>query len=184
MRIVARDLTVDVATVARTWLPPFHGRGLRAQVNCWHLLDAAFLVAAMIDADVEACHGIGPVEGIVPRLADCCDVGRRGGNSGDADQLFLALDLLRDRARIGDLAETAWAELAVRQQNVGVNVPVVMRRVDRDIGGDAVPADDRRQKIHQQPLALRRGELVRQSKLKLGRNPSVDPGLLRLSRIP
>jgi hypothetical protein len=85
----------------------------------------------MIDAGVETCYGTGPVDGIGPGFADRCDLGRRGGNSGNADQILPALDLLCDRARIGDLAETVRAELAGRQQNVSVDGSVVMRRLDR-----------------------------------------------------
>ena len=44
--------------------------------NCRHVFDAAFRMAAVINPDVEACHGIGTVNGIGPGLADRHDVGR------------------------------------------------------------------------------------------------------------
>ena len=175
---------VDVAAPARSRLPPFHARGGRAKVDLRHVLDAAPLMAAVIDADIQSGFGIGAVDGIGPRFPDRLDVGGRGGNSSDANLLFPALDLFRGRPGIGDFAKAVRVKLAMRDEDMGMNVPAVVRRMDRNIGGDTVPGDDRGEKIQQQPPAPVRIELVRQAKLKLGRNPPVAAGLCRLRRVP
>ena len=57
-RVVLGDRAVACAAFARSRLPPFPRRGLRAKMDPRHVLDAAPLEAPVIDAKGEACTGI------------------------------------------------------------------------------------------------------------------------------
>ena len=50
---------VEVSALARSRLPPFHARRCGAKMDPRHVLDAAPLMAAMIDADIQSGFGIG-----------------------------------------------------------------------------------------------------------------------------
>ena len=152
------DRAIDLATVARSRLAPFDFGGGRAEMLGRVALDAAILMAAVIGADIEAGALVGAVDRLFPILAQRHDIGGIGGDAVDRSFAELALLVfLHHRARVGHVAEAVRAERAMRDENMRMHVAVIpplARLVDRDIDGDAVALDDRREVIFQQLLAL------------------------------
>ena len=110
------------------------------------LRDATVFVAAVIDPDVQPGALIGAVDVLFPIPADGLDVGGRGGEARNLLLHLPALPLPGHGALVGDVPEAVRAKLTVRQQHMRVDVPVILplpRGVDRHIGGDTVPLDER-----------------------------------------
>src|SRR5207237_3755368 len=74
VRVVALDLAVDTATVARSRLLVFQGRGFRAEMDRRHVRDGAFLEPAVIDADIETGTAWAPMrlDSLARRSCNSC----------------------------------------------------------------------------------------------------------------